>query len=104
MLIWHNKALDNFRFVEPLQGRTSIRGAPYARSASKTLQARECPGCFSPLRSEQGTVSLAPFCGYPHRVKGVTFAVTPFIFYCLVSIPLSAAVPIKLSYFNGRVV
>ena len=34
------------------------------------------------LRSKQGTVSLAPLCGYLHNAKGVTF-VTPFVIYCL---------------------
>ena len=65
-----------------------LYGAPRMRVLrGKMLRTCECPGCFSPLRSGQGTASLAPLCGDPHSVKGVTFAVTPFIFYSLANIP-----------------
>ena len=76
-----------FRFAERLQGRASMRGARMRVLRGKMLRTCECPGCFSPLRSGQGTASLAPLCGDPHSVKGVTFAVTPFIFYGLANIP-----------------
>ena len=33
------------------------------------------------LRCEQGTVFLAPLCGYPLKVKGVTTFVTPFVYF-----------------------
>ena len=55
-------------------------GAPRMRALrGKMLRTCECPGCFSPLRSGQGTASLVPLCGDPHSVKGVTFAVTPYL-------------------------
>ena len=41
----------------------------------------KCPGRFPSLRSEQGSVSLMPLCGYPLNVKGVTFMVTPFTYF-----------------------
>ena len=34
----------------------------------RTPRTPECPGCFASLRSEQGTASLAPLCGYPCRL------------------------------------
>ena len=73
-----------------------LYGAPRMRVLrGKMLRTCECPGCFSPLRSGQGTASLVPLCGDPHSVKGVTFAATPFIFYGLANIPQRGAFFIK---------
>ena len=46
----------------------------------RTPRTPECPGLFASLRSEQGIVSLAPFCGYLLKAKGVTTFVTPFAY------------------------
>ena len=39
------------------------------------------------LHSEQGTVSLAPFFGYPIKAKGVTTFVTPFAYLTVLRTP-----------------
>ena len=68
--------------------RTSLRSkVRTCVQESQTPRTAVCLGRFALLRQEQGTVPLAPLCGYPPKAKGVTTKVTPFAYYTVLRTP-----------------